>query len=342
MKYTLLSFKATVNMINFIFQIATMNRTTNDTVNYTHNYFCEDITFFLLLDNVPYFVVELLFFTLGFIGNIVTVAVISCRRKLHTPTFTMIACLAVSDACSLLFSLMNRSTSLKYLIWCYGFRSSIPVLYVTYLAFIYFARYNGGMQLCLFVCLRFTAIVYPHKYQAYCTCKAVIVVCVVASTIILISSAVEGALYTVLRYKCTGDIPLLFLNFIVPTSVFISLHCLKLRALRRSPALNSTSSVKMNVVSIFLMSVYVISSASILITYILSCFNVIIGFDNHFNFIIGMSFLFNCAVNPFIYFFSSPPIVQLFRKMWHRLSNICKATYNGNAQEIEMNIARTA
>ena len=317
-----------------------MNRTTNDTVNYMQNYYCEDRPFFRPPGNLSVFMVVILILTLGCIGNIVTVAVISCWRKLHTPTFTIIACLAVSDAYSLLLSFINGHTTLIFLILCY--EPSFPVVFVTYSAFISFARYNGGMQLCLFACLRFTAIVYPHKYQAYCTCNAVIVMSVVASAIILISSAVESALYMILEYNCTVVIPLLSLNFIVPTSLFISLHCLKLRALRRSPALNSTSSVKMNVVSIFLMSFYVISSASVLITYIVSCFNVVIGFDGYFDFITGMSFLFNCAVNPFIYFFSSPPIVELFRKIWTRLSNICKATHNGNAQEIEMNNARTA
>ena len=168
-------------------------------------------------------------------------------------------------------------------------------------------------------------------------------VSVVASVIILISSAVISTLDNILRRfnYCAIHGPLRTLNFIVPTSLFISLHCLKLRAMRRSQALNRIFSSRMNVILILLMSVYAVSSASTLIGYILACHTDIYIYSNiytmHIDFIIVLTFMFNCAVNPFIYFFSSPPIAQLFSKIWHRLCNTCKVWYNGNAQEIEMN-----
>ena len=87
-----------------------------------HGYhYCEDLPFIQSrwTDNVPYLVVVLLIFMFGFIGNIVTVAVISCWRKLHTPTFTMIACLAVSDAYSLLSYTLYMYTNVLDFISCY-------------------------------------------------------------------------------------------------------------------------------------------------------------------------------------------------------------------------------
>ena len=321
-----------------VFQITRMNRTTNATQELLYHNACEDIPFFPPPDDVTYFVV-LFIFTLGFIDNIVTVVVISCWRKRHTPTFTY---LAVSDTYSLLLFTMDIILNIGILLLC----NNIPqlpfqVTRATYETFLGIAVYNGRMQLCLFIYMPpFTAIVYPHKYQAYCTSKAVKVVSVVASVIILISSAVESALHDVLEYNCAVFTLGLTFNFIVPTTVFISLHCLKLRALRRSPVLNSNSSLKMTIILSILMSIYVISSGSILIQNIIYCH---MYFPNKFiGFIVFISFLFNCAVNPFIYFFSSPPIVQFFRKMWHRLCKRCQVTDNGNAEEIEMNNIPTA
>ena len=316
-----------------------MNRTTNITVDYTQYLFCGDISFLPPPDNVARFVAELLIFTLGFLGNIVTVVVISCWRKLLTPTFTMIACLTVSDACSLLVWFIDQLTNVSSLLLCNEFlanfiyQSSFPANRVRkiYNAFSGLARYNGSLQLCVLACLRVTAIVYPHKYQINCTCKTVIVVSIVASVIILIASVVNSAFYQ----GCATMIPMFAINFIVPTIVFISLYCLKLRALRRSPALNRISSLRMIVVLIFLMSVYVMSSASILFSRIFYCHEM--EFHKYFKSILTISYLFNCAVNPFIYFFSSPPIAQFFRKMWHRLCNRHQETDNGNVQDMEMN-----
>ena len=73
----------------------------NNSTNFSIWDWCEsDVPFTILCnfsDDVPYYLAVVLIFTLGFIGNIVTVAIISCWRKLHTPTFTMFACLAASD-----------------------------------------------------------------------------------------------------------------------------------------------------------------------------------------------------------------------------------------------------
>ena len=323
-----------------------MNRTTNVTPDYTEYMYdyteddiCGDAPFFPPPNNVSHFVVELLIFTLGFIGNVVTVAVISCWRKLHTPTFTMIACLAVSDAYSLLSATLYAHTNLLWLTICLNPHSSM--IFYTFYVLLSLGRFNAGMQLCALVCLRFTAIVYPHKYKAYCTCKAVIMVSLVTSIFILIFCAVHSTFVEVLGNNCVFNTSICAVNFIVPCTFFISLHCLKLRALRRSPALNNNSSLKMNIVLSILMSIYVISSASMMLNIILRCFYGY-TYDEYLNFINRISFSCNCAINPYVYFFSSPAIVQLFRKMWHRLCNRCQVTDNTSAEELEMNNIRTA
>ena len=280
----------------------------------------------------------ILIFTSGFIGNIVTVCVISCWRKLHTPTFTMIACLAASDAYSLLSYTLHFYTNVAVLITC-----KLRTYTFLYCCFALFSlgRFNPGMQLCVLACLRFTAIVYPLKFQANCTCKTVIVMSIVGSVIMLIVSVVYVVLSSyqieVNVGTCAVDTVIYAVNFIVPASIFTVLHCLKLRALRQSPTLNSNSSLKMNVVVSIVLSIYVISSASMM----MGCI-IVMQYTVHFLlFVVNLSFLINCAINPFIYFFSSPPIVQLFRNMWHRLSKKCQVTNNESTQEIEMHYAST-
>ena len=333
----------TTNRSTIVIDIAKLDRTKSATVDRLFNAICENSSFELsVLGNISSFVVvALLIFTLGFIGNIVTVVVISCWRKLHTPTFTMIVCLAVSDAYSLLAEILFSYTNLIVLLMvCLKQPSSWTLFVINVIGYI--GTYNSGVQLCLLVGLRFTAIVYPFKYKTYCTCKAVIVVCVVASIISLVFCFLGNILIKMFDVNvCAVSTFVFVLNFFLPCTVFILLHCLKLRALRRSPTLNRNSSLKMNIVLLILMSVYATFSASMLLSVILKCFsnqNEVL-----YPFLISrMAFLLNCAVNPYIYFFSSPPVVQLFRKMWHRLRNRCQVTDNGNAEEIEMNNIPTA
>ena len=300
--------------------------------------FCEDMSFAIkpwVSDDVPFYMAIIFIFTSGLIGNVVTVCVISCWRKLHTPTFTMIACLAASDTYSLLSYTLNTYTNIDFFLWC-----KLPTLVFDYClrTLFFLGRFNAGMQLSLLACLRFTAIVYPLKFKTYCTCKAVIVMSIIGSVIMLISSIV----FIDVLYRYGNEIDsvtygvVYAVNFIVPSSIFMVLHCLKLRALRRSPALKSNSSLKMNIVVSIVLSVYIISSGSMMMSGILFVARIP---RFQFHLVASLSFLINCAVNPFIYFFSSPPFVQLLRRILHRLRPKC--SNNENTQEIEMHNAST-
>ena len=312
----------------------------NNSTNFSFGDFddCKDMPFTILsrfIDNVPFYVAVIFIFTSGFIGNIVTVCVISCWRKLHTPTFTMIACLAVSDAYSLLSHTLDTNTNIRSFLWC-KLRSF--VFYYCLRTYVSLGRFNAGMQLSLLACLRFTAIVYPLKFKTYCTCKAVIVMSIIVSVITLIISIVFIVVIYSYRIEIISVtyVVIYAINFIVPSSIFTVLHCLKLRALRRSPALKSNSSLKMNIVVSIVLSVYIISSGSMMMSIILASLYL---WPDSLHLVVNLTFLINCAVNPFIYFFSSPPIVQLFRKIWHRLCPKC--SNNGNTQDIEMQNAST-
>ena len=294
-------------------------------------------------------VIVILIFTSGFIGNIVTVAVIACWVKLRTPTYTMIACLAVSDAYSLLLVTLYWYTKVRGRIYCTYINDEayLDFYYSTWTLLYLLGRFHPGMQLCSLACLRFTAIVYPLKFKTYCTCKMVILMSVVTSIVILIFSVVITILMFMYVYKKLFAVQCIFfavltaINFIVPTVTFGLLHCLKLRALRRSPTLKNNSTLKMNIVLSMIMIIYVLSSASSMIVDIMFCCSYPYRLYRILNSFAYTSFLFNCAINPFIYLFSSPPIAQLFRKMWHRICHKYYVGENRNTQSIEMNTNST-
>ena len=131
-----------------------MNNSTNASLTHYRDWYCDNVSFFhdwADSQHVSFRVAIITMFTLGLIGNITTVAVISCWRKLHTPTFTMLACLAVSDACSLLAYTPNMYTNIWRLFFCNYLRDMYMKGMVSYLLdIIYFCcRYNAGMQLCI-------------------------------------------------------------------------------------------------------------------------------------------------------------------------------------------------
>ena len=303
-----------------------MNNSTNVSLErYGYDFYCDNLPFIESegSDNVPYLVTVLLLFSAGFIGNTITAAVISCTRKLHTPTFTMIACLAVSDAYSLLSHTLSTFTNINEIITCKYFMEveDNEYYWAPFDTFIYFGRLNAGIQLCVLACLRFIAIVYPLKFKTHCTCRAVILMSVVLSVLCLIISLIVKILIIEIAIFSKNHYAVILVknvfNFIIPTSVFTVFHCLKLRALRRSPSLTNNFSLKMNVVITIVLSIYVTSSASLVILDIIIFYT---PYEIHiFYLITDISFVVNCAANPFIYFFSSPAAVQMFRNISHQL-----------------------
>ena len=276
---------------------------------------CTDDITFIPTDStsLPILALNLSIFALGFIGNLFTVAVISYSRKLHTPTFTMIACLAVSDAFSLFVCVLLYYTNAYVLLrLCSGMNKKLvgTLKHILDLQ----SRLNAGSQLCLLASLRYMAIANPLKFKIVCRSKRVVIMSVLGWLFVLISSAsavfIGAYIYVFNSDKQFCNI-MLFMNvanFVIPTSVCITLHCLKLRALRQSPSLNNKSFARMNIVITLVVVIYILSSSAIFIDRAMVCYaSHSLGVDK-------IVFLLNCAINPLIYFFISPPILNRFRK----------------------------
>ena len=260
------------------------------------------------------FVAAIIILVLGFSGNVVTVAVISCWKKLHTPTFTMIACLAVSDAYSLL----------QHFFWHYTIFENDDISYFctklhrngyTLLRnlTIFIGRLNAGFQLCLLASLRYIAVVHPLKFKTCCSPKKVIIGSLCGWIIVLLFSIFCTFSLIFWRHifnswKQSWDfrVSVSFLNFIIPTLLFIILHFLKMRALRRSPVLNNSTSRKMSIVIFIIILIYAASTASIGLA------QLEINFFGNIN---TIAFMISCSINPFIYFVSSAPMVRIFRRI---------------------------
>ena len=278
---------------------------------------CEDIhfSFFYWRNNESpaELMAALIIMALGFSGNVVTVAVVSCWKELHTPTFTMIACLAVSDAYSLLQHFVWHYTVLSN-VWFYAFCVNNHRVYdISRILTVYIGRFNAGFHLGLLAFLRYIAVVHPLKFKTYFSPKKVILTSVCGWIIVLLFSTFctlmvfyrRHIFYTRAQYW-DYRASISSLNFVIPTLLFITLHCLKMRALRRSPALNKNTSRKMTIVITIIILIYVGSSASIA----LGQFHILF-----FGKINTLAFIISCAVNPFIYFVSSAPMVRIYRRI---------------------------
>ena len=224
----------------------------------------------------------------------------------------MIACLAVSDAYSLLQHFLWHYTLLYNRVF-YNFCVDREAYDIARNITIYIGRYNAGFHLCLLAIVRYMAVVHPIKFKTYCSSKKVIlsslftwIVVLLFSTLCTIVVINRHQIFKSRRQSYDFRASLSFLNFVIPTLLFITLHCLKMRALRRSPALNKNTSRKMTIVITVIILIYVASSASIA----LGQFEI-----EFFGKINTLAFITSCAVNPFIYFMSSTPMVRFCRRI---------------------------
>ena len=268
--------------------------------------------------------ISLTIFGLGFTGNILTIAIILCSKKLHTPTFTMITCLAVSDAFSLfVFVLLHYTNTYILVDLCAGMNEKLVAVLFEILDLQ--ARLNAGSQLCLLASLRYVAIVNPLKFKIFFTSRRVVIISSLGWICVLIVStaAVFGGVRTSVKLQFCHTILFFNLaNFIIPTLVFITLHCLKLRALRRSPSLNNKSFARMNVVITLVIVIYILSSSAICVDRAIGCYSY---FSTD---LADIAFLLNCAINPLIYFFASPPILNKFCNILQTLRCLCTGNTN--------------
>ena len=295
--------------------------------------FCEDLPFFRpeLSDNVPYLVTVILIFSTGCMGNVVTVVIISCWRKLHTPTFTMLACLAVSDAYSLISYMLILDTNVEGIIRCqcvkWRCNSNSYHISITFQILNRLGRFH-----CWY------AVVYTGITSIYCNSLPSQVqdklYLQVGDTNVFAWIGCHSYLCSCICYLSSKDChkrvcsPHCVRCFTFYHTIF-NFYCITYFKIKRNTFIPKSEwqCITENEHRItIVLSIYITSSASVMIINIIYC-HMDGKIDMYWIFITKIFFLGNCAINPFIYFFSSPPIVQLFRNIWHILSFRCQSTY---------------
>ena len=254
----------------------------------------------------------------GLIGNILTVTVVACRKELRTSTYSMIACLAVADAVSLLLWFSELYTYMWYLLNdCVGVQISGP--YFNPNTLLNFARSNAATHLCIFAFIRYIAVVHPLTFQQNVTPKKVIILSVIGWFVVFIFVMSFAGVFDNIeaspQYKVLLVLDVLY--FVVPTTIFSTFHCLKVRALRRSPSLNNNVEHRMNIIVIIILSIFVFVASAALLLRLLFLFDV----SNAYVQAVGnLLFLFNCAINPVIYFI--PSLLKLLRRLQCSACNV--------------------
>ena len=247
-------------------------------------------------------VLSLLMLIAGLSGNALTVTVVACKKELRTSTYSMIACLAVADAVSLLQWFTELYTDMWYLVTdCFGVKIRGP--YFNHDAVMNFSRSNAATQLCIFAFIRYIAIVHPLTFQQSVTPKRVIILSVIGWLVVFIFVMSIACLFDnepSSRSKVLLMLDILY--FVVPTTILSTFHWFKVRALRKSPSLNNNVEHRMNIIVIIIISIFVFVASAALLLRSLHIFYVL---NSYVRAVVNLLFLFNCAINPIIYFIPS-------------------------------------
>ena len=263
-------------------------------------------------------VLALFMVIVGLIGNTLTVTVVACRKEMRTPTYTMIACLAVTDAVSLMMWYTELYTNTWY--WMSKcFRVKIRGPYFDVHTVLNFAKSNAATHLCLFALIRYIAVVHPLTFQQSVTPKRVILLSVIGWLVIfifvMIIAFISDNVEASSRYKVRLLLDVLY--FIVPTTIFLTFHCLKVRALRRSPSLHNNVEHRMNIIVIIILSIFVLVALETPLIRLLILFD---AMNFYVRGVGNLLFLFNCANNPVIYFI--PTFLKLVRHLQCSASHV--------------------
>ncbi|XP_062620051.1 olfactory receptor 1E16-like [Saccostrea cucullata] len=240
---------------------------------------------------------------LGLVGNVVTVFKILYDKKFHTPTFVVIGCIAFSDLLFIVFTFVLKFSNLPYYIFSQSYNGFITVriLYGTIF-------YSSVTHIVLLSVIRYLLIAYPLQSKIQLT-PAVIVRC---SLVVWVFSSLFSALISIpLMVDSIKTLSMLLIRITYSglcICAILTLHILKMKALRKSSIPTSVSR-KMNVIILIILLVFicyqiayiVFKSASIMLNIETISMNYFVYITDVF-FIIGN---LNYSCNPYILFFAS-------------------------------------
>jgi hypothetical protein len=273
-------------------------------------------------------VITLVIGGLGLIGNISTILKIWRDKKFHTPTFTVIACLAFADFISIIRCYFIYFTNLQ----------QTQSFYETIVFVVLFTAcdmsYNSSLgHMMLLSVVRYLITVHPLQSRSHLTTSVVLLWSLTVWVLSLMFSAFRTvSLAVVFHYVgseiFTSEASIWVLNLVriiqtlTPFCTILSLHCLKMKYLKSSQVKTETKK-RMNLIITNILAVFFIFQTFIIV-FFASKFLIYYGnlgtsvvvhkFNMHWhNGIILISFVhFSC--NPYIYFLISFCLREKWRK----------------------------
>ncbi|XP_062608394.1 galanin receptor 2b-like [Saccostrea cucullata] len=185
--------------------------------------------------------------TFGFIGNGLTLFIITLKKDLHNKTFAVIACLAFSDCIyclgGLLWGLMYYAymdpTNYRNLQNCTGefLYQYIKKVIIVLMSSTYLA---SGFLIAVLSVFRYIIISYPLKANILLT-KGIVIMTI---GVVFIASFIFGVLKSfVLSEKIERTVDV-FVSYLAPLSIMVIFHALKIINLKRNNLQTTNSSVR--------------------------------------------------------------------------------------------------
>ena len=172
---------------------------------------------------------------------------------------------------------------------------------------------NSALHITLLSAIRYYIIVHPINAKLTLNCKLVMMMSFVfwiISFILAITMFLITFIFTIAIISYDAVIIVLFTNaavvFVIPMVTIIVLHCLNIRALKRSPTIVTNVTKKMSGT----LSVILIIFILINLTFIYHLSSVVSG--SYPNYFFSLPYMFNFFINPIIYFLSSLPVKSIY------------------------------
>nr|XP_034320634.1 olfactory receptor 2Z1-like [Crassostrea gigas] len=271
-------------------------------------------------------------FCIGLIGNSITVCFVAVSKRLHTPTYVLIGCLAVSDVLASVtryVQIFEKSVFKEY-----------TQIYI-YWTFSFFFLHSAFFHMVLVSYVRFVFITNPLR-SLILTCKKILWMSFAIWICSIVVSIGYGAfkvlkLINIISFETAVLAEIGFRLYVsgLPFIIVIIFNVRKLYYLynqtanvRRTRIANSMSVMFWIIIMIYLLStiyplIYVIDYAVLKER---SLLNRRLDFvQNMFSF----SLLVNSCLNPLIYFMFSPPVLRLLSRL-RKCCNHGKDPHIGN------------
>lgn len=264
----------------------------------------------------------------GIIGNLVVTYAVISEKRLHTPTFIVISCLALSD----LTFLLSRYT--RFIVDGYFSTSlTVPEYRIARAVLDFLGLIGAGssiFHLLYMSFVRYYIIVHPLKAHVKLTSKRVLVI----SCLLFIGAAAISTLYLfavvinitaqALRQAVNWTVTIL-MSF-VPIFVIGITHVFKAKALLKSLSTAEETARKMSRVITFVIVCYLITTTPSNVMDIINLLKIFPFTLTFFHLMMAFRILLflNFAINPFIYFIFSPQFKRFFRE---KFKNICPSAH---------------